>query len=106
MPRPRRRPLLRRLERAFARLPGWLKPAVVGAVVVSILMGWRMWRAVPDLLAGRVPSAGIFTAPAAAAGAAFLGGLAFGVTRPALKRLGRPGDYLSGIVVMWGYLGS
>ena len=106
MPRSRRSPFLHRVDRAFARLPGWLKPAVVGAVVISALMGWRMWQAVPDLLAGRVPSAGIVTAPAAAAGAAFLGGLAFGVTRPALRCLGRPGDYLSGLVLMWGYLGA
>jgi hypothetical protein len=34
------------------------------------------------------------------------GGLALSLTRPFLRKLGAPGDYLSGIVAMGGYMGA
>ena len=54
----------------------------------------------PRLLAGAI------VAVLAAAGAGAAGGLAYSATRPILRRLGRPGDYLSGIVCVSSYMGA
>jgi hypothetical protein len=96
----------RRLLRAFFALPGWLRPGVLCASIVLALMSVRVLAAVPDLLRGRGTLLELAAAFGAAGAAAFVGGLVHGVSRPLLRRLGAPGDYLSGVVLMYGYLGS
>ena len=96
----------RRLQRAFFALPGWLRPAVFCASVALALMSVRVLAAVPGLIRGRGTLLELAAALGAAAAAAFVGGLVHGVSRPLLRRLGPPGDYLSGVVLLYGYLGS
>lgn len=96
----------RRVQRAFTALPGWLRPAVVGGALASAILLVRVVVAVPALISGRATLGELGLAFAAAAGAGFAGGLVHGVSRPALRRLGRAGDYASGIAILSGYLGS
>lgn len=94
------------MSRAFFRLPGWSRPAVAGGVLVVALMLPRILWALPELVSGRASVGELALALGAATGAGVFGGLVHGLTRPALRRLGRPGDYLSGVVILHGYLGS
>ena len=96
----------RRVQRAFFALPGWLRPAVLCASVVLAIMSVRILAAVPALLRGRATLTELVLTITAAGSAAFVGGLVHGVSRPILKRLGSVGDYLSGVVLLYGYLGS
>lgn len=102
----RKRNLLERAVRAFFRLPEWLRPAVVAGGIVLVIMIPRVWKVLPDVLSGRVATSESWLALAAGPAAGFLAGLVHGVSRPRLRRLGRVGDYLSGIVVLYAYLGA
>jgi hypothetical protein len=96
----------RRLQRAFFALPAGLRPAVFCASVVLALMSVRVVVALPGLVSGKGTFTELVLAIAAACAAAFAGGLVHGVSRPFLQRLGSAGDYLSGVVLLYGYLGS
>ncbi len=98
--------LARRLQRAFFALPGWLRPAVFSASVVLAIMSVRILAAVPALLRGKETLTELVLTITAAGSAGFVGGLVHGVSRPLLERLGTVGDYLSGVVLLYGYLGS
>src|SRR5262249_10829083 len=97
---------LQRAIRAYFRLPEWLRPALLGAGLVALIFLWRAVKALPELLAGRGTLRGLVLALGAAAGAGFVGGLVHGLSRPRLRKLGRAGDYLSGVVILYGYLGA
>jgi hypothetical protein len=97
----------------FLRLFEWVehvppiaRPAAVGAALLATVVLLRVVFSLPRLL--RTPSeltgAALGLVSAAAAGA--IGGFAYSLTRPTFKRLGRPGDYLTGIVCVFAYLGS
>ena len=98
--------LARRMQRAFFALPRWLRPAVFCASVVLAILGVRILVAVPLLLRGKASPTELVLTITAAGSAAFVGGLVHGVSRPLLKQLGSMGDYLSGVVLLQGYLGS
>lgn len=98
--------LARRLLVFYLRLPRWARPSVVGALIVVILMGLKLPIALPKLLRGEESWAELALCLGAAAGAAALGGLGFAATGPLRAGLGRLGDLLSGVVVLWCYLGS
>jgi hypothetical protein len=98
--------LARRVERAFAALPAWLRPAVFCASAATILFLVRVVVAVPALITGRATLSELGLALAAVVGAGFAGGLVHGVSRPPLRRLGKVGDYASGVAILYGYLGS
>jgi hypothetical protein len=84
-------------------LPRWTWPSVFGALVVG---GFVVVRAVLVVLTNPARLGEAVFAVIAAAGAGAMGGLAFSLTRPLLRRLGRAGDYLSGVVAVCGYMGS
>jgi len=97
---------LQRVSRAFFRLPEWSRPAVAGCVIVLAILVPRILRALPELFSARGSLRELALALGAGTGAGFCGGLVHGLTRPRLRRLGRAGDYLSGVAILHGYLGS
>ena len=88
------------------RIPPWARPPVFGAAVLALMTSVRVLFTLPRLYASPDKMGEALIAIVAAAGAGALGGLAYSVARPSLKRLGRPGDYLTGIVCVLAYLGA
>lgn len=90
----------------FARVPAWARPAAVGALLLGAIVSVRILFALPFLFSapGKLGAASLAVLAAAGAGAA--GGAAYSLTRPTLRKLGRPGDYLTGIVCVFAYMGS
>jgi len=95
--------------RVFAlvdRIPSWARPPVFGAAVLALMTSVRVLFMLPRLYASPGKMGEALIAVVAAAGAGALGGLAYSLTRPSFKRLGRPGDYLTGIVCVLAYMGA
>ena len=88
------------------RIPPSFRPAVVGASLLAAATSVRVILAIPSLFSnpGRLAAALVAVAAAGAAGA--VGGFAYSLTRPSLKALGRPGDYVSGMVAVGAYMGA
>jgi hypothetical protein len=97
---------LQRVIRAYFRLPDWARPPIACGIVVLAIMIPRVLWALPALFTGKGSLGELCLALGAATGAAVVGGLIHGLTRPRLRKLGRAGDYLSGIAILYGYLGS
>jgi hypothetical protein len=97
---------LQRLIHAYFGLPAWARPAVAGGALVLAIMIPRVLWALPKLISGHESPGDLGLALAAGIGAGLVGGLVHGLTRPPLCRLGRAGDYLSGVAILHGYLGS
>jgi hypothetical protein len=96
-------PAWTRVAAWVAQLPPWARPPVLGAAFIGALVALRLIFALPALAAhpGRLAEA--FGALLVAASAGAFGGLAFSLTRPSFLRLGRIGDYLSGVVCVSAY---
>ncbi len=90
--------------KTYVRTPLWLRPSLVGATLVLAILCLRVPFALADERGQRLAEMPI--AFGAAAGAAALGGLGFTLSRPLRTRLGRLGGVLSGIVILWLYLGA
>lgn len=60
----------------------------------------------PLLLSAPTKFGEALVAVVTAAGAGAAGGFAYTLTRPTLQRLGRLGDYLTGIVCVFAYMGA
>ncbi|HEX8715947.1 MAG TPA: hypothetical protein VF722_03140 [Gemmatimonadaceae bacterium] len=90
----------------IAAMPSWAQPAAYGALMLGGITSIRALAALPFVFSKPVMMGGALVAVIAAAGAGALGGLAYSVTRPALKHLGRAGDYVSGVVAAVGYMGA
>ncbi len=80
-------------QRSLARLPVWVRPAVVGAAAVTVFMSGRLLYLFPHRLLDPLAVGVILFA--AASGVA--SGLTFSLVRPKLERLGTIGDILTGI---------
>jgi hypothetical protein len=105
MPSPPSAGLLRLFE-WVERVPAIARPAAVGAALLATLVLLRVIFSLPRLVKAPGELAGAALALVAAAAAGAVGGFAYSLTRPTLKRLGRPGDYLTGIVCVFAYMGS
>jgi hypothetical protein len=90
----------------FERVPSWARPAAVGAVILGAIVSVRILFALPLLFSVPAKLGEALLAVFAAAGAGAVGGFAFTLTRPRLRRLGRIGDYLTGIVCVFSYMGA
>lgn len=88
------------------KLPAWLRPAAIGAVALMAIVLFRAVFAIPRIIQSPGFAGELLLAILAAGGAGAAGGLAYSATRPTLRRLGRPGDYLTGIVCVTAYMGA
>ena len=88
------------------RVPSWARPAAVGAAILGIIVSLRVAFALPVLFSNPARLGEALLAVTAAAGAGAIGGFAYTLTRPTLRRLGRVGDYLTGIVCVFAYMGA
>jgi DNA-binding transcriptional regulator YdaS (Cro superfamily) len=88
------------------RVPSWARPAAVGAAILGAVVSLRVVFAIPLLISAPAKFGEALLAVAAAAGAGAVGGFAYSLSRPALRRLGRLGDYLTGIVCVFAYMGA
>jgi len=88
------------------RIPAWLRPAALSALLLAAIVSLRVVFAIPFLLSSPRKLIEALVAIVAAAGAGAMGGLAYTATRPWLKRLGRAGDYLTGIVCVVAYMSA
>jgi transcriptional regulator with XRE-family HTH domain len=90
----------------IGRLPEWARPAAFGAVVVAAITSVRALFLIPAMVAKPAILLAALATVLLGAAAGAVGGLAFSLIRPKLARLGRMGDYLTGIVCMAAYLGA
>lgn len=92
--------------RWLARVPPWLHPAALGAAVVFAMSALNaLAGGIGAALGGHFPGwSGLVPALLAATGAGASGGLVYSAVRPALRRLGRAGDYLTGIACVMVYM--
>jgi hypothetical protein len=99
----------RGLARVFVfmeRVPEFLRPAAYGAALLAAIVSLRALVVIPSLIARPALVLDLLVAILAAAGAGASGGLVFSMVRPTLRTLGRPGDYLTGIVCVGAYMAS
>lgn len=85
-------------------LPGWAQPAVGSALLVGAIVVVRMVAMAPRLISNPRDLLEPLGVIAAAAVAGACGGGAYSLTYPMLGKLGRTGDYLTGIVCMTAYV--
>lgn len=90
----------------IAAIPSWARPAAIGAIALGAITMLRILAALPLLLSNpaKVGEALVAVLAAACAGAA--GGAIYSLARPVLRKLGRVGDYLTGIVCVFAYMGA
>lgn len=95
------------IDSIFELLPRWARPAMSGAMILGCIVLIRMVFMIPAILMNpgeHLPEALIALGAAAAAGA--VGGLAYSLVRAPFRRLGRVGDYATGVVVVFAYMMS
>lgn len=90
----------------FGRLPESLRPAAIGAAALAAIVSLRAVFAIPAIITKPALAFPLLLAVLAAAAAGASGGFAFTLVRPTLRKLGRPGDYLTGIVCVGAYMTS
>lgn len=88
------------------KVPAWGRPAAAGAAILGAIVSLRLLFALPSAWSEPARLVEALIALVAAMGAGAAGGFAYSLTRPALRRLGRPGDYLTGIVCVFAYMGA
>lgn len=98
--------VMRIAGKALKRLPQWLRAAAVGAVAVGI---FTILRVAGMAIAGEAPSAlaTLRLILGSIVGGAYLGavaGITYAIVRDPLRRIGRAGDYVAGILCVWAYL--
>jgi hypothetical protein len=97
---------LRTAGTALKRLPVWLRATVVGAIALG---AFTVIRVAGLAVAGEGPSP--LNALGLIIGAVILGayqgavaGITYAIVRDPLRRIGRLGDYLAGVLCVWAYL--
>jgi len=90
----------------FERVPSWARPALAGAMLLGGITSLRLLFALPRIRTAPELVGMALVAVLVSAGAGATGGFAYSLTRPTLKRLGRPGDYLTGVVCVFAYMGA
>jgi hypothetical protein len=97
---------LRAVGKSLKRLPQWLRAAAVGGVVVGV---FAILRVAGMAVAGEGPSPlnALLLIAALTVGGAYLGavaGITYAIVRDPLRKIGRAGDYVAGVLCVWAYL--
>ena len=95
-----------RLLGQLDRVPSLLKPPLFGALILGAMVSVRIVFALPTLFRQPEHLIDALVAVLAASGAGAIGGLAYSLSRPTLRKLGTLGAYLSGVVCAGAYLGA
>jgi hypothetical protein len=98
--------VLRIAGKLLKRLPQWLRAAVVGAFAVGV---FTILRVVGMAIGGDGPSPldALLLIAGSLIGGAYLGavaGITYAIVRDPLRKIGRAGDYVAGILCVWAYL--
>lgn len=94
-----------RLIDLIEQVPRWARPALMGGLLLGGVVGVRVIVLGPLIPSGPMTFREDLTAILAATAAGASSGLAYTLVRPTLRRLGRPGDYLTGVVLAFAYGG-
>ena len=97
--------LLGRLFDIAILLPGWLQPALLGAVAVGGIVSLRLLWVLPALFIEPVVVWEAFVVVMVGAAGGAMGGLAYSLLGRPLLKVPRAGPYLTGIVLVGGYMG-
>lgn len=97
---------MRTAGKALKRLSTWVRATVVGAVAVGVL---TVVRIAGMAVAGEGPSAvdALGVIVGLTLFGAYLGavaGITYAIVRDPLRRIGRAGDYIAGVLCVWAYL--
>lgn len=92
--------------KALERFPRWVRAAAVGAAALGVV---TVLRVAGTVVAGEGPSfvGALGLIAASIVGGAYLGavaGLTYAIVRDPLRRIGRLGDYIAGVLCVWAYL--
>ena len=92
--------------KALERFPKWVRAAAVGAVGLGVV---TVLRVAGTVVAGEGPSflGALGLIAASSVGGAYLGavaGLTYAIVRDPLRKIGRLGDYVAGVLCVWAYL--
>ena len=98
--------MLRALFWVLDRIPAWLRPAVVGALAVSVLTASRVLLALPGLVRQPHMDRDALWLAVAAPLLGATAGLAYSLLGKPVSQLPRVGPYLAGIVTIGAYLGA
>jgi hypothetical protein len=90
----------------LAKRPPWARPAVIGALALAALTSLRVLLALPSLFSQPSKVGQAVLAVVVASGSGAVAGFAYSLTRPTLRRLGRLGDYVSGIVCAFAFMAA
>jgi len=98
--------LLGSIAQAVGRLPSWARPGAAGAILLG---AWTLFRAIIIIAVRRAPVTlslllTILGAIGLGAYGGLVGGIAYTLIRAPSRRLGRAGDYVTGIVCAYAYL--
>jgi hypothetical protein len=98
--------MLRTLFRVLNRVPPWLRPAVVGAVVAFVLTAGRVVLVLPTFVRRRHVERDVVWLTAAAPVLGAAAGLAYSLVGKPLSRVPGVGPYLGGVVTMGAYFAA
>jgi hypothetical protein len=98
--------VLRAAGKSLKRLPPWLRAAIVGAVAIGV---FTILRVAGMAIGGEGPSPldALLLIGGSIIGGAYLGavaGITYAIVRDPLRKIGRAGDYVAGILCVWAYL--
>lgn len=98
--------VLRAAGNLLQRLPRWLRASAVGAVALGVI---TVMRVAGMAIGGEGPAPldALFLIASSILGGAYLGavaGITYAIVRDPLRKIGRAGDYIAGILCVWTYL--
>lgn len=96
--------MLTRLASITERLPSWLRPAFVGAVVLFAIVSFRMLFVLPEILRQPTMVAEFAMVLLAVTGAGAAGGFGYTLLGAPARRIPVLGPYIAGVISVGAYM--